>query len=64
MLGDDPAWLDDVDLHPEDVGKRIYADETGRTFILDDPLPVREPRASHAHVHVVSPGMLSLCVPV
>ncbi len=43
VLGDDPAWLDEADLHPDDVGKRIYADETGRTFILDDPLPVREP---------------------
>lgn len=40
-----PAWSDDVDLHPDDVGKRIYSDEAGRTFILDDPLPVRSQRA-------------------
>ncbi len=43
VLEDDSAWMDDADLHPDDIGKRMYADETGRTFILDDPLPVRKP---------------------
>ena len=28
-------------MHPDDIGKRVYSDETGKTYILDDPLPVR-----------------------
>ena len=45
VLEGSPAWPDDAALHPDDIGKRIYSDETGRTFILDDPLPVQSPEA-------------------
>ena len=40
-----PAWEDNLDLHPDDVGKRMYSDDTGRTYVLDDPLPVRDSAA-------------------
>ena len=31
---------DDATEHPDDVGKEIFSDDMGHTFVLDDPLPV------------------------